>query len=182
MRQESALRNYAARTSLPRWRASGFVADDAEKMGQVGTGRGRNAFDDRANEPTWPCSEPQRSIAGVRGCLAGRLSGASKMCGDDCRCEPCKAWALWDCPEQLCSGQFHTTRGPELTPEERLTREKQRTRPTCDCAAYPFPHRPGNGLCRWSEDPIESILPAGKRKTGRRGRRAVTAIRRRFNI
>lgn len=32
-------------------------------------------------------------------------------------------------------------------------------RPKCRCAAYPWPHRPGGGLCRHPEPPLERWQP-----------------------
>jgi hypothetical protein len=50
--------------------------------------------------------------------------------------------------------------------ENRRDREKQaekrasrraadKKRAKCQCAAYPWPHRPGGGLCRWPDPPVE---------------------------
>lgn len=97
--------------------------------------------------------------------------------------KPCRAWALLNCAEQLCAAHFYLTRGPELSHEQRQAREKERSRPTCDCLAYPFPHRPNNGLCRWPLEPARKhVLPAGQRKPGKLRRRKVDTIRKRFGI
>src|SRR3954468_2210551 len=37
--------------------------------------------------------------------------------------------------------------------EERKTRDKRRRK--CQCKAYPWPHRPGGGLCCWPDPPVE---------------------------
>ncbi|HEY7087918.1 MAG TPA: hypothetical protein VH518_07490 [Tepidisphaeraceae bacterium] len=47
---------------------------------------------------------------------------------------------------------------------ERETRERKvrqakarsKRRPKCKCPAYPWPHRPGGGLCRWPDPPLET--------------------------
>lgn len=89
----------------------------------------------------------------------------------------CKNYAIWGSAEQLCASHFHKKRGPELTREERKDRDRQRQRPTCDCAAYAWPHRPGAGLCRWPLDPIEKHLtPAGGIAPGRLRRRKVRGV------
>lgn len=36
---------------------------------------------------------------------------------------------------------------------DRKSRDKKRKK--CRCAAYPWPHRPGGGLCRWPDPPTE---------------------------
>lgn len=39
-----------------------------------------------------------------------------------------------------------------------LRSEKPRARqPSCVCAAYRWPHRPGGGLCRWPDPPIQRL-------------------------
>jgi len=49
------------------------------------------------------------------------------------------------------------------------------SRPTCQCPAYPFPHRPGGGLCCWPEPPAATWA-------GELGRNAATGMRRRSRI
>ena len=36
---------------------------------------------------------------------------------------------------------------------EHKARDKKRAK--CRCEAYPWPHRPGGGLCRWPDPPLE---------------------------
>jgi hypothetical protein len=61
----------------------------------------------------------------------------------------CKAWALWASAEEgLClvhSGGHH--RGP-MSKLSAYRRVHARYR-SCSCSAYPFPHRPAGGRCRW---------------------------------
>ena len=35
----------------------------------------------------------------------------------------------------------------------RKARDKKRRK--CRCEAYPWPHRPGGGMCRWPDPPVE---------------------------
>jgi hypothetical protein len=84
--------------------------------------------------------------------------------------EPCKAWALWDDPRQLCvthAGRHH--RGPMLSDWfSRYHRQRARYVP-CTCAAYSWPHRPGGGLCCWPDDPVyRCTTPAGTHRWPRR--------------
>lgn len=47
----------------------------------------------------------------------------------------------------------------ELARQERaaaLAKARQKRRPKCQCAAYPWPHRPGGGLCRHPNPPLET--------------------------
>jgi len=54
--------------------------------------------------------------------------------------------------------------------EERAAQARLRTRrratdkgrPTCRCPAYPFPHRPGGGLCCWPNPPLERWQSPGR--------------------
>ena len=41
--------------------------------------------------------------------------------------------------------------------EERKARDKRRRK--CRCEAYPWPHRPGGGFCRWPDPPLERWQP-----------------------
>ena len=74
---------------------------------------------------------------------------------------PCRAYACWDDPGQRCvnhAGRHHT--GP-MGPPGLARRRRGRYTP-CACAAYAWPHRPGSGLCRWPEPPLEQCTtPAG---------------------
>jgi hypothetical protein len=86
---------------------------------------------------------------------------------------PCRAWALWNDPRQLClvhAGQAH--RGPQ---QGRLWAALGLWWPRphasfvpCRCAAYEWPHRPGGGRCRWPEEPdAKHPTPAGTHRAGR---------------
>jgi hypothetical protein len=37
-----------------------------------------------------------------------------------------------------------------------LAKARSKRRPKCRCRAYPWPHRPGGGLCRWPDPPLET--------------------------
>ncbi len=69
--------------------------------------------------------------------------------------QPCRAWAVWDDPRQLCAihaGRGH--RGPRPnTPAWQAPGYGRTRNPNCTCAAYQWPHRPGGGLCRWPDPP-----------------------------
>lgn len=68
----------------------------------------------------------------------------------------------------------------ELNRLEREARAQQRAtskafdkrRPKCRCTAYPWPHRPGGGFCRFPDPPVEcwqrktQSRPYGTRYTG----------------
>jgi hypothetical protein len=47
----------------------------------------------------------------------------------------------------------------EKQAQRRLRRERKKTvdraRPKCRCEAYPWPHRPKGGLCRFPDPPVE---------------------------
>lgn len=69
--------------------------------------------------------------------------------------EPCRAWAVWGDPKQLCVRHLRGGRGPDysrfLTFEERMARDDHAKVPPCRCGAYRFAHRPGSGRCRWPD-------------------------------
>ena len=88
---------------------------------------------------------------------------------------PCRAWALWDDPEQRCV--IHAGRGHRGPLASRWPQPRQPARYVpCWCTAYPWPHRPASGLCRWPDPPtVTSPTPAGThammmRRRWRRGR------------
>jgi hypothetical protein len=70
----------------------------------------------------------------------------------------CRAYACWDDPLQRCvnhCGRHHTgPLGPGFAPRRRA-----RYTP-CVCAAYGWPHRPGSGLCRWPQPPLDRCTTA----------------------
>lgn len=74
--------------------------------------------------------------------------------------KPCRAWAVWDDPRQLCvqhAGRGHT--GP--MEDKRGAYPRGRYVP-CRCEAYAWPHRPSAGLCCWPEPPVFRLTtPAG---------------------
>jgi hypothetical protein len=79
---------------------------------------------------------------------------------------PCEAFARWDSPGALdgtglCTAHAGRVRGRDRTRDERRSGEgyECRTVPKCRCRAYPFPHRPGGGLCRWPDAPLRELQP-----------------------
>lgn len=58
-----------------------------------------------------------------------------------------------------------------------MTKATKSKRARCTCLAYPFPHRPGGGLCRHPDPPVRAFAgPAGKNAPV--GMRRRSAIRR----
>ena len=94
--------------------------------------------------------------------------------------QPCRAWALWDDPRQLCAqhaGRGH--RGPQLPGHAPYHRARY---PLCHCRAYAWPHRPGGGYCCWPDPPARiDPRPAGthRREWRRRVRRGRVVYERR---
>ncbi len=79
--------------------------------------------------------------------------------------QPCRAWARWGSPLQLCvvHGGLHH-RGP-LPPRSLVgyrPKHKRTQYTPCTCVAYAWPHRPGGGLCNWPDPPANRrTTPAG---------------------
>lgn len=78
----------------------------------------------------------------------------------------CRAFARWDDPgaldgSGLCTAHAGRTRGRDRTQAGRRAGDgyECRTVPKCACRAYPFPHRPGGGFCRWPEAPLYEVQP-----------------------
>jgi hypothetical protein len=79
----------------------------------------------------------------------------------------CRAWARWEADDQRCSSHAIRKRG------KRKGFSPMRSKAQCTCGAYEWPHRPGSGLCRWPDLPIEVCeTPAGTRSGPRFGRTA----------
>jgi hypothetical protein len=91
----------------------------------------------------------------LRECLGTRKNG-----------EPCRAWAVWDDPRQLCvahAGRHHTGPMPRV-----LSRTKPAKYKPCCCPAYNWLHRPGGGLCRWPDVPEYRLTtPQGTKSPAR---------------
>lgn len=108
-----------------------------------------------------PYSEKASSL---RRCRASTKSGA-----------PCRAWALWGNVARLClfhAGRHH--RGPLLRLQGQVIRAQYEP---CRCEAYAWPHRPGGGLCRWPDEPLERCdTPAGGGERARSMRRRGSRI------
>jgi hypothetical protein len=85
---------------------------------------------------------------------------------------PCRAWAMWDSPDQLCATHAGVARGgPTRVRPLVVTRSGmwasghvQHARyPPCRCPAYEWPHRPGGGLCCWPDPPqFRLVMNDGK--------------------
>ncbi len=79
--------------------------------------------------------------------------------------ERCRAFARWDVPGALDGAGLCTAHAGRVRGEDRRGTGRRpgsyecRTVPKCACAAYPFPHRPGGGLCRWPDPPRASLQP-----------------------
>lgn len=80
--------------------------------------------------------------------------------------DPCRAWALWKDPEQLCSRHSSLAVWRPRKLRVQMPRPKQYARYTlCRCDAYAWPHRPGGGPCRWPDLPqYRSRIPSGTRR------------------
>lgn len=98
--------------------------------------------------------------------------------------KPCRAWAMWDSPDQRCSSHTYKTRRRDNEMSDEIRREQNRRHaPTCDCPAYAWPHRASAGFCRFPDEPLRSWpTESGKRALGKLRRRKIKAIRRRFNV
>src|SRR5436190_437968 len=73
---------------------------------------------------------------------------------------PAKIWADFPMPPlRQYWGQINRQERQAQAEErsERKARDKHRSK--CRCEAYPWPHRPGGGLCRWPDQPLERWQP-----------------------
>ncbi|MBI3423020.1 MAG: hypothetical protein HY011_08775 [Acidobacteria bacterium] len=90
----------------------------------------------------------------------------------------CKGYAVWDAPEQKCASHLHTKRRTQAERGTDPPVKKRRAAPTCTCSAYKFIHRLGKGYCRHPDPPLRiHPTPAGKRKPGKKRRRAWNELR-----
>jgi len=97
---------------------------------------------------------------------------------------PCLAWAVWNASEQLCAVHLHPTRRKRREMTAAIRKEQARRHaPVCCCDAYDWPHREHNGLCRGPDGPLEMWpTPAGQRQQGKKRRREVRALLRRYGF
>ena len=75
----------------------------------------------------------------------------------------CNGWALWGDGWGLCSSHAYAGQKRRRWPRGGYPSYPTRYIP-CRCGAYAWPHRPGGGLCRWPDEPLERCpIPAGTR-------------------
>ena len=55
--------------------------------------------------------------------------------------------------------EINRHRRAEASEERRQQQARDKRRAKCKCAAYPWPHRPGGGLCQWPRPPAEQWIP-----------------------
>jgi hypothetical protein len=91
--------------------------------------------------------------------------------------QPCQTWAVWDDPEQRCAVHSRATRRKqaEMNADIRIEQNKRHA-PVCKCAAYRFPHRLGNGLCRFPDEPLAQHPAKGRKRSPKRARSMRRAI------
>src|SRR5262245_30668820 len=118
----------------------------------------------------WPANEGRED---ERRCLATRKDGL-----------PCAAWAVWGSPEQLCAAHLHPTRRKQREMTSAIRKEQARRHsPVCDCGAYDWPHREYSSPCRGPDGPLYvHPTPAGHRQPGKKRRREVRALIRRYGL
>jgi hypothetical protein len=65
-----------------------------------------------------------------------------------------------------------------------LARARSKRRPKCRCLAYPWPHRPGGGSCRWPDPPLETWKgkTSGNKPQGFRYRGLVKVICQQYGL
>lgn len=116
----------------------------------------------------------RQEIVASRRCVAIKPNG-----------ERCKGWAVMVSSEQLCAPHLYRTRRPdhEMTNEVREQQAK-RNRPTCQCPAYSFPHRPSNGFCRYPDPPTRkhALYPGHQRALGKLRRRKIKRILKKMGL
>ena len=79
---------------------------------------------------------------------------------------PCRAWALWNGPHQLCS--THAGHSPGSTGSQSGHHANYHP---CRCNAYPFAHRPGSGTCTWPHTTQPNLPSPFPGRSGRSGSR-----------
>ena len=59
--------------------------------------------------------------------------------------ERCQGWAVWGDELHRCGRHGGRVMEAHIREHTHYT--------PCRCVAYPFPHRPGSGLCKWPDAP-----------------------------
>ncbi len=74
---------------------------------------------------------------------------------------PCRQYAVWGDPLRRCGQHGGRVYGPHEVGKTAYE--------PCRCIAYPFPHRPGSGLCEWPDLPrYKLVMRPGTHATGRK--------------
>lgn len=71
---------------------------------------------------------------------------------------PSKSMAEWIAAMGPLREHWREVNRQDKEERERIRAQikaSDKNRPKCRCAAYPWPHRPGGGLCRWPDPPVE---------------------------
>lgn len=75
--------------------------------------------------------------------------------------QPCRQYAVWGDPLRRCGQHGGRVAGEHVSGKTAYE--------PCRCAAYPFPHRPASGLCRWPDQPQYRLnMRPGTHATGRK--------------
>ena len=61
----------------------------------------------------------------------------------------------WAMPLRQYWQQINRQEREAKAQERARHKARDKRRPRCRCEAYPWPHRPGGGLCRWPDPPLE---------------------------
>ena len=71
-----------------------------------------------------------------------------------------KYWAGMDLPPLREYWREINRANRKAKAQERVKHKtRDQRRPRCRCEAYPWPHRPGGGLCRYPDPPLERWQP-----------------------
>ncbi len=83
--------------------------------------------------------------------------------------ERCTNAAVWTDSRGLCGA--HGGRVARQHIREKTTYEP------CTCEAYPFPHRPGSGICNWPFTPLyRAKMRPGTHADGAKGRKEIRKL------
>jgi hypothetical protein len=84
--------------------------------------------------------------------------------------QPCRQYAVWGDALRRCGQHGGRISGAHVVGKTAYE--------PCRCVAYPFPHRPGSGLCRWPEQPHYQLrMRPGTHATGRKELQMIVGAR-----